>query len=547
MDLDEGRITFSVSGRNRTNTRAEGNDAGSNFAAQDGVDHTTEVHCKLRDFIVLFRRSGNEHIYLEQLRDNVHLGRNFLEVNVHDLNSFDSMCGERLKKDPSQWIPVFEAAAKDAAKTHDMFGALDNQDLQVQLIWDTMKPFQIREVQQLEMGTLCTVPGIAVKCSETKQKVVRAFLQCTSCKSEIWQDVPGNAAFPQTPNTCQSNNKPAGAQKCRPNPYIVRPDKSEYVNLQYIKLQELPEDVPTGELPRHMEVQLDRELVGKVSAGQRIVVVGINSIYRDSLKDKGRQAVGIRRRYIKGVGLMIQGARGCTSVNGNFSSIRSTGTLLWDVAQEKVFKELSQRPELYTELAQSLAPAIFGHEDIKRACVLQLFGGTRKQLTDGGKLRGDMNVLLIGDPSTAKSQLLKAVYNVSPIGVYTSGKGSSAAGLTATVSRDNTNGGKGGFYLEGGSMVLADGGIVCIDEFDKMREQDTVAIHEAMEQQTISIAKAGLSTVLNSRTSVLAAANPTMGSYDPLKSNEEQMNFKSTIMSRFDLIFKVFLTHFSRN
>lgn len=163
-------------------------------------------------------------------------------------------------------------------------------------------------------------------------------------------------------------------------------------------------------------------------------------------------------------------------------------------------------------------------------------GGSKKILPDGLRLRGDINVLLLGDPGTAKSQLLKFVEKVAPVAVYTSGKGSSAAGLTASVQRDRAS---GDFYLEGGAMVLADGGVVCIDEFDKMRDEDRVAIHEAMEQQTISIAKAGITTILNSRTSVLAAANPVFGRYDDLKSPGENVDFQTTILSRFDMIFIV--------
>jgi len=162
-------------------------------------------------------------------------------------------------------------------------------------------------------------------------------------------------------------------------------------------------------------------------------------------------------------------------------------------------------------------------------------GGSAKKLPDGMRLRGDINVLLMGDPSTAKSQFLKFVEKVAPVGVYTSGKGSSAAGLTASVIKDA----KGEFYLEGGAMVLADGGIVMIDEFDKMKPQDRVAIHEAMEQQTISIAKAGITTVLNSRAAVLAAANPIHGRYDDMKSASENIDLMTTILSRFDLIFIV--------
>jgi len=197
---------------------------------------------------------------------------------------------------------------------------------------------------------------------------------------------------------------------------------------------------------------------------------------------------------------------------------------------------MSKDPLVFDRISNSIASAIFGHKDIKKAVACLLFGGSPKRLPDGMRLRGDINVLLLGDPSTAKSQFLKFVERVAPISVYTSGKGSSAAGLTASVIKDPSS---GEFQLEGGAMVLADGGVVCIDEFDKMRPQDRVAIHEAMEQQTISIAKAGITTILNSRTSVLAAANPIFGRYDDLKHAAEQIDFQSTILSRFDCIFIV--------
>lgn len=196
---------------------------------------------------------------------------------------------------------------------------------------------------------------------------------------------------------------------------------------------------------------------------------------------------------------------------------------------------MSKDPHIYDKIYKSIAPSIYGLDDIKKAVACLLFGGSPKKLPDGMRLRGDINVLLLGDPSTAKSQFLKFVERVAPISVYTSGKGSSAAGLTASVIKDPS----GEFQLEGGAMVLADGGVVCIDEFDKMRPQDRVAIHEAMEQQTISIAKAGITTILNSRTSVLAAANPVFGRYDDLKHAAEQIDFQSTILSRFDCIFVV--------
>jgi DNA replication licensing factor MCM5 len=251
--------------------------------------------------------------------------------------------------------------------------------------------------------------------------------------------------------------------------------------------------------------------------------MGVFSIYQAKGGAKAA-AVAIRNPYLRAVGIS--------------SDVDHTtkGAATFTEEEEQEFLEMSRRPDLYEAFARSIAPSIYGNMDMKKAIACLLMGGSKKILPDGIKLRGDINVLMLGDPGTAKSQLLKFVEKASPIAIYTSGKGSSAAGLTASVQRDhNTR----EFYLEGGAMVLADGGVVCIDEFDKMRDEDRVAIHEAMEQQTISIAKAGITTILNSRTSVLAAANPTFGRYDDLKTPGENIDFQTTILSRFDMIFIV--------
>lgn len=302
-------------------------------------------------------------------------------------------------------------------------------------------------------------------------------------------------------------------------------ERCQFIDQQVLKLQEAPDQVPVGELPRHIMISADRYLANRVVPGTRCTITGVYSIYQAKGSRRAQNAaVAIRNPYIRAVGIH-------TDVDHT-----TKGNAVFTAEEEQEFLEMSRRSDIYDVFARCIAPSIYGNEDIKKAIACLLMGGSKKILPDGMKLRGDINVLLLGDPGTAKSQLLKFVEKVSPIAIYTSGKGSSAAGLTASVQRDAST---REFYLEGGAMVLADGGVVCIDEFDKMRDEDRVAIHEAMEQQTISIAKAGITTILNSRTSVLAAANPIFGRYDDMKTPGENIDFQTTILSRFDMIFIV--------
>lgn len=343
---------------------------------------------------------------------------------------------------------------------------------------------------------------------------------CSKCSEKLDIDCSGpgshNVALPKKCPKAAEQNCPDGSIK-------VMADDCSFIDEQKLKLQEAPEEVPTGEMPRSIELSVERYLVDKCPPGTRVEVMGISSLSGPG-QQKGGTAT-VRLPYLRVVGININ-TEGSGRVSRNYSP-----------AEEEEMQRLARDPKIYEKLASSIAPQISqdNTSDIKKALAVLLMGGSRKVLPDGVRLRGDVNVLLMGDPSTAKSQLLKFIERVAPIGVYTSGKGSSAAGLTASVIKDS----KGEFYLEGGAMVLADGGVICIDEFDKMRENDRVAIHEAMEQQTISIAKAGITTVLNSRASVLAAANPIFGRYDDLKGIDENIDLMSTVLSRFDCIFIV--------
>lgn len=390
------------------------------------------------------------------------------------------------------------------------------------------QPRMLRKLDSECVNQLVVVPGIITSASKSQIKASKIVVTCYNCGDKKILKVNAGLGGVRTPNTCDRSMQ----EKCPMNPYRIQADECEYKDYQTLKIQEAPELVPTGEMPRSFIVSCERGLVDKVTPGMRVVIVGIFSILNST------KGAGDSRTFIQGIGQSVKvsfiHAVGIQKESGE-NSLGFALPLITDDDKEKI-TTMAKDPEIYHKIAKSIGGAIFGGDDIKKAIACLLFGGSSKKLPDGMKLRGEINILLLGDPSTAKSQMLKFVERCAPISIYTSGKGSSAAGLTAAVIRDGTT---GEFQLEGGAMVLADGGVVCIDEFDKMRAIDRVAIHEAMEQQTISIAKAGITTILNSRTSVLAAANPIMGRYDDLKHAAEQIDFQSAILSRFDCIFIV--------
>ncbi|KAL3762694.1 hypothetical protein ACHAWU_001639 [Discostella pseudostelligera] len=516
----------------------------------------------------------------------------YIYIDLAHVGEYDAALLGQLLNRPAESLPVMEVAAADALRTllyvnHNTGGAGNenmnaggggeteegadgeadatatgggsniNNNLTPQqlfggssiqiLLRGNLTPTPLRSIQSHHMNSLLKCPGIIVSCARVRPRAMALRIRCAKCLDT--RTVYGNSTVSGT-TSANGGTTGLGAsspfsgftlpqrclgpdpQQCGPTPYAVLPDECLFIDQQTLKLQEAPEMVPTGEMPRSVLVAVERGLVDKAPPGTRVTVLAIASLFNSGGGDQGsggagtkrsNDGKGVRTTYLRVVGMERESS---TADSARFSP-----------AEEEAFRQLSRRPDVYDILYRSLAPSISGSYtvDIKKAILCLLFGGSRKRLPDGMKLRGDINVLLLGDPSTAKSQFLKFATRVAPVGVYTSGKGSSAAGLTASVVRDA----RGEFYLEGGAMVLADGGIVAIDEFDKMRPADRVAIHEAMEQQTISIAKAGITTVLNSRSSVLAAANPVFGRYDDLKSASDNIDLMSTILSRFDLIFLV--------
>lgn len=447
-----------------------------------------------------------------------------LHIDLDKLRQFSPDLTNELIKHPSKIINFFEDYLNSSIEQHDL-----NRKVNVRTLNDKGQKYKVtfvgnfgknmvspRGLNANLSNQLVCVQGIVTRISIPRHLLVKSYHYCEETKKGLIKEYFDSYSI--NPKELGNETNAVPNKDKDNNPLTFEYGLSSFKNFQTILIQEPPERTPIGQLPRSIEAILEDDLVDSAKPGDRINLTGMF-------------------KCISHGGTMTSGNFRTSIISTSVHSISKDANIPKISGEDiKEIKLLSAKEDIFDLLSESLAPAIYGSERIKKALLLQLLGGVEKNLENGTHLRGDINIMLIGDPSTAKSQFLRHILNLAPNSIATTGRGSTGVGLTAAVVIDKDTGERN---LEAGAMVLADRGIVCIDEFDKMNEIDRVAIHEVMEQQTVTIAKAGIHVQLNARCSVLAAANPIYGEYQQDLSASKNIGMPDSLLSRFDLVFIV--------
>ena len=446
-----------------------------------------------------------------------------LTVSIDEIRQHNREIADGLLNQPFDWSQAFDRALFNIVQTlrNRATQQVDEEAMYYCAYVGSFGEYACnpRTLSSHYLNHMVSLEGIVTKCSLVRPKVI---------KSVHWNERKSTFHFREYRDQTMTANGAASTsvyptEDGEGNPLVTEYGYCTYRDHQTISIQEMPERAPAGQLPRGVDVIMDDDMVDRVKPGDRIQLVGI---YRSLGNRNAGQGSSTFKTLILANNVILLSSK---SGGGIAQQVITDGDI-------RNINKISKGRKLFELLSQSLAPSIYGHDHIKKAILLMLLGGMEKNLDNGTHLRGDINILMVGDPSTAKSQLLRFVLNTAPLAIATTGRGSSGVGLTAAVTSDKETGER---RLEAGAMVLGDRGVVCIDEFDKMSDVDRVAIHEVMEQQTVTIAKAGIHTSLNARCSVIAAANPIYGQYDTHKDPHKNIALPDSLLSRFDLLFVV--------
>jgi replicative DNA helicase Mcm len=459
---------------------------------------------RFQDFLRTFT-ADEEYKYRKRLGHVALSGSRSIVIDFDDLIAHDSDLARSILDKPDEYLQYLDRSAWSQLKIEDPEYAEVIKRLRVRFRKLPERDL-LRKIGSENIGRLLLVDGIIVRSTSVKPLLIKAAFQCRKCNAMSYVEQAGTLM--RGPGVCAH---------CRSKIFEFMEKQSTFMNSQEIRIQERPEDLPPGQLPRAMDIKLSEDLVDIARPGDRVSVIGVARAQQEFMGRKAR---------LRTFELLL---------DANYVDVVGKEVEVVEITpeDERLIRELAKDPFIHRKLVASLAPSIYGYGDIKEAVLYLLFGGVPKRLPDGVMIRSEINVLLVGDPGVAKSQLLQYVSRTAPRGLYTSGRGTTAAGLTAAVVREKS----GGMVLEAGALVLADKGVACIDEIDKMRPEDRVAIHEALEQHTVSVAKGGIVATLNARAAVLAAANPSLGRYDPYRNITDNINLPVTLLSRFDLLF----------
>lgn len=458
--------------------------------------------------------SPNSTDYKELIKHMLDKDERRLIVSLDDIRNWNKEFWNGILNDPADFLPACEKALVDTISSVFDISTIDDRAQFFIGFKGSFGSHQLspKTIKSSFLSKMISIEGIVTKTSLIRPKLVKS-VHFSEAKNQFYYREYNDQTTSFNPvvnSSVYPTEDPDG------NKIVTEFGYSTYKDYQKVSIQEMPEKADPGQLPRSVEIVLNDDLVDKVKAGDRVQIVGI---YRTLGTNNFKTII---------LANAIYSLHTASSSNLNIENITDMDL--------RNFTKIRKKANLLEKMSQSLAPSIYGHDLIKQAVLLMLLGGVEKNLSNGTHLRGDINVLMVGDPSTAKSQILRFVLNTASLAIATTGKGSSGVGLTAAVSTDKETGER---KLEAGAMVLADRGIVCIDEFDKMSDIDRVAIHEVMEQQTVTIAKAGIHTSLNARCSVIAAANPVFGQYDVHKDPHQNIALPDSLLSRFDLLFVV--------